>query len=430
MIIPLGLYKVLQDNLETYLDIKEDEYTITDTRDKKLLKNLQLPNLTEYKLGKKQLRDYQIQAINNVANNEWKGVPLPIGIINAATNAGKSSIGATIFKELYNKLKYQKKVMLFLVHSQEIANQFAENLKKDAKIEAGFIGSSKWKVKPVTVALIGTLASRQKAKKPEFNELVEDVVGYIADECHHNSSESYQKVCKAFTNAVIRLGLTGTINPDEIKEYKQKAVTGDVLIKITNAEMIEKGVSAKPICHIYPVNSESFIMNSRYWQKIYEKGITKNTIRNKLIADLIKSEYKQGKSILVLVNHIEHGQAIEALIKDTTGSAEFINGSDTSEIRQCAINNLAKGKLKVLIATSILDEGVDVSGINTVVYARGQKSYRVLCQSIGRGLRKKQDGSGLTFIDFLDTQHEVLLYHSQQRLKILEEEGFEVVVHG
>ena len=51
---------------------------------------------------------------------------------------------------------------------------------------------------------------------------------------------------------------------------------------------------------------------------------------------------------------------------------------------------LKNNEIDVLISSAILDEGVDVSNINAVIYARGMKSTRKLLQGIGRGLRKKE----------------------------------------
>jgi superfamily II DNA or RNA helicase len=69
--------------------------------------------------------------------------------------------------------------------------------------------------------------------------------------------------------------------------------------------------------------------------------------------------------------------------------------------------------LPVLIATTIFDEGVDVSGINCLFLAAGGKSMRQLLQRIGRGLRKKSDGSCIeVYDDVLDYHNEHLTRHT------------------
>jgi superfamily II DNA or RNA helicase len=83
--------------------------------------------------------------------------------------------------------------------------------------------------------------------------------------------------------------------------------------------------------------------------------------------------------------------------------------------------------LPVLIATTIFDEGVDVSGINCLFLAGGGKSMRQLLQRIGRGLRKKADGSGIEVYDVLDYHNEHLARHTLERYKVYKSEGFDII---
>ena len=124
------------------------------------------------------------------------------------------------------------------------------------------------------------------------------------------------------------------------------------------------------------------------------------------------------------MEHIEHGEIIEDELKRLNKQVFFTNGTLTSEKRQELLDNLKTGNIDVLISTAILDEGVDVSNINAVIYARGMKSSRKLLQGIGRGLRKKEDGSKLRFYDFIDDMNSILLLHSQQRYQTLKGEKF------
>ena len=104
----------------------------------------------------------------------------------------------------------------------------------------------------------------------------------------------------------------------------------------------------------------------------------------------------------------------------------FLYGELGSEERQTGLQLLKSGDVDVIISTSILDEGVDVPNINSVIYARGGKSTRKLLQGIGRGLRKKEDESALKFYDFMDYTSQYLLAHSLNRYKVLKKENFEI----
>jgi superfamily II DNA or RNA helicase len=81
----------------------------------------------------------------------------------------------------------------------------------------------------------------------------------------------------------------------------------------------------------------------------------------------------------------------------------------------------------VVIATSILDEGINVDNINAIIYARGMKSSRKILQGIGRGLRKKKDDSCLAFYDFLDYTNSYLTEHTLNRYEVMKNEGFDII---
>ena len=75
------------------------------------------------------------------------------------------------------------------------------------------------------------------------------------------------------------------------------------------------------------------------------------------------------------------------------------------------------GTIKVIIATSILDEGVDLPNIDVLVLAGGLKSSIATLQRVGRGLRTGGNVDRLYVVDTIDFQNHHLLKHSFQRLQ-------------
>ena len=80
------------------------------------------------------------------------------------------------------------------------------------------------------------------------------------------------------------------------------------------------------------------------------------------------------------------------------------------------------GHLRCLIATSILNEGIDVKGIDVLILAGGGKAKISLLQRAGRGLRTGENKDKLLIIDFANFTHKYLLKHSMLRLKIYRSE--------
>ena len=521
--------------------------------------------------NEKILRDYQVDTINNVANNKIYDLPFYRGIINIATNGGKTVIAEGIIKNLIPQLIKYNEIFLFMTHSKEIAYQTQKSINKDLNVDTGFIGDGKWELKPITIAITTTLYRRMKDMKLEFLTLEDRVAGVIVDEClredtkillpnnsyatikqicesnsinevvsynfeshnievkpitrkiitpntepfiqiwykdlissgvntliatknhkiwtydkdyipagllkqndilkvrannfsyakvtdiiemdgnipqyrynlevadnhnyfannvlvsncHHVSANSFQEVLNCFDEASIRIGLTGTIDKSNpINEMKLYSCVGPVLKKISNNYLIRKGVSAKPICLMFKVENPD--LSSLEYQDAYTEGIVKNYFRHNIIHDICDKETQDGNKILILVERLDHGQILEEVLSDLNKKVYFTNGQLTTAERESLLDKLKSGELDILISSNILDEGVDVSGINAIIYARGMKSMRKLLQGIGRGLRLKADRSNLRFYDFIDDTNLNLLLHSKGRYETLAEEKFEV----
>ena len=258
--------------------------------------------------------------------------------------------------------------------------------------------------------------------------LLENCRCFIADEAHHSSSTTWYDTFMLMDNAEFRIGLTGTVDEkdDPVNLAKLRGATGETIIEISNDFLIRKGYSAKPTIYLETIDKPENMVAHNY-QDAYATGIVDNVYRNEVIARRVKDRVRSEKSCLVIVNQTKHGEYLEKRLKELDVDCEFIHGSRSNEDRQSALDNLADGTLSVLIATTILDEGVDVSGINCVWMAGGGKSYKKVLQRVGRGLRKKEDGSGLEVYDFLDYTNNYLTRHTLDRYDYYRDEKFEIV---
>jgi|GEM_PF-549262 len=417
---PAGLLPMVLDTLKSDFDITP---RIVDLR--KCIEGITLKTIGYgFKISyEKTARDYQVDAVNNIINSKVLDVPFHRGIVNIATNGGKSSIAIALMKQLYDSLIKNNKIFLFVTHSQEIAYQAKKSIESDLKIPVGFIGDGKWECSNITVALITTLSRR--TKKPEFKEIVDKTIGFVADECHHAQSTTWYDTFNLLHNASIRIGLTGTIDKtNPVNEMRLYACTGDVIIKVSNDFLIKNGFSAKPLCILFTITTPE--LETESYRDAYKLGIIESEERLEVIRDICKKETSDNNTVLILVERIEHGQLIYEFLKDLNRNIEFINGTVDSTTRQNMLNNTKNNNIDVLISTSVLDEGVDISGINAIIYARGMVSSRKLLQGIGRGLRKKSDGSRLRFYDFIDNMHSSLLQHSLNRYHTLKNEKFDI----
>jgi superfamily II DNA or RNA helicase len=159
------------------------------------------------------------------------------------------------------------------------------------------------------------------------------------------------------------------------------------------------------------------------WQEAYELGIASNDSRNRQIVNAAETSLAAGKRVMILVKHINHGKALEAMLKTP---AAFLCGTDASMVRGDLKEDFNKHGDFVLIASPIFDEGVDLPEITVLINASGGKSEWKTIQKVGRGLHKKSSGKKLVVYDFAD-HGKFLEKHSYERIAIYEREGFTVI---
>ena len=342
------------------------------------------------------LRDYQVKAANKLLDSRR-------GIAAMATNSGKT--------EIISALLYSLGGGVVIVHRKDLMYQTVERIEKRLGCDVGMIGDGIYNVKPVTVAMIQTLHSRYNADDFAKNQLV------IVDECHHVSSNRMMDILMIIPGA-FRYGFSGTpLKYQDLADLKLVAATGDVIVNVTNAELIQSGYSAQPQVYLHTISQPD--CNGMNFQGAYERCIVANIYRNAKIAEIARN----AKGIvLILVDRIEHGELLQTAIKQSL----FVSGKHDTQYRQDVLSKMRKGGSGVYIATNIFDEGIDVPAIDVVILAGGGKSRKNVLQRVGRGIRKKGGDNVLAVHDFIDDTNDYLFNHSDARVQVYKDEQFEV----
>ncbi|QDP42879.1 DNA helicase [Bacillus phage vB_BmeM-Goe8] len=280
------------------------------------------------------------------------------------------------------------------------------------------------------------MEKKNKKKFQKYNEtkeFLDSIKVMIADEVHHSKADTWYTSLSMCENAIYRVGLTGTVDKkDKMGWQRLQAIFSQVTVRVSNEYLIDKGVSSKPTIRLVPVQEPRNLELASNFMEAYKAGIVENEYRNKLIADLVESYRKRRPGgVLVSVKEIAHGDTILELLRARGLEAEFINGGSDADHRATQLERFSKSELPILIASTIVDEGVDMKSIGCMVLGAGGKSMRQQLQRIGRGLRLNGiDGNSVMVFDFWDQTNTYLLNHSKERLKIFREERFDVKVLG
>lgn len=397
---------IFRSGLISYLSPKFTEFNIQDV-------SQILPTQESDLVG---LRDYQKSAVEAVKI-------CGSGIISVPTGGGKTWIGAGVFKA-FKAEKY-----LYLVHRVELLWQVYALFGDMFKDKVGRVGAghNEWNKKYI-IGMVQSLVAKMNKGDAKVLEGVELL---IIDEAHHGSCSTYKKVVDGCKDLKVKVGLTGTVPPlDTVDGLMLRGVLGDVIYDIPISVLVDKKVIVGPSVVMYSgnwnedlkgiwkqFNWHKYGAEKEYWDVVRDRAIIRNAKRNKVIADLVKD--KSG--VLVVVDLLEHGKELARLM----GCPFAWSGV---EGRYDLFERFRKGEIKKLVSSPILEEGVDVSGINVVVMASGGKSKRKMLQRIGRGMRVAKGKVLVEVIDFYDGGIPLLERHSKHREKVYREMGFPVEI--
>ena len=131
-----------------------------------------------------------------------------------------------------------------------------------------------------------------------------------------------------------------------------------------------------------------------------------------------------GKSTLILVDQVEHGEALAKVLK-----VPFAQGEDDQSEEY--INQLNKGKIKGLIGTDgKVSEGVDTRNVDCLILANFAGSKGMVIQAVGRGLRKQGVKENCIILDYIPSGSIMLKRHAENRIKWYQEitENVKVII--
>jgi len=136
-----------------------------------------------------------------------------------------------------------------------------------------------------------------------------------------------------------------------------------------------------------------------------------------------------NNNVLVLVNHIDHGETLEQLLQFNNKQVFFIRGEVDVEDRDRVKAIMESHNNVICIAiSSIFSTGVNIKNIHMIMFAAGGKSFIRTVQSIGRGLRLLDNKDQLTIIDVVD-ELEYGRKHAEKRKQIYKREHIEFSLH-
>jgi len=357
------------------------------------------------------LRDYQISAVQTFLQEQAM-------IMKAATGSGKTKVLAAVIKLLDIPT-------LVLMHKIDLIYQTQKKFKEDGLTNIGIVQGNNVKTDKITLS---TIQSAHKINNLQQFKFV------TVDEVHKASAPTYQNLLRQLDTR-LKLGLSGTpFSKDKLHNALVKAWIGDIKFDLSAKELIAQGFLAEPTIHMISIDKVTQTRKLKNGTKIYTRdienygwvgaergGIIHNTYRNQKIAELAMSS---PAPVLVLVKNIKHGEKLNKMIANSV----FIYGDTSIEDRTNYIKQFEEGRDIILIGSTILDEGIDIVSLKTLIVCAGGKSFIRTLQRLGRALRRTKTKHKVLIYDFADTTNHYLERHSKERIKAYRKEGFDNII--
>lgn len=425
--LPAGLFYHLSEFCEKrgyILESEKNAYGAPDDRNtikpddlKHFLNGLNLPF---------SLRDYQFKCVGEAITRKR-------AILLSPTGSGKSFI-------IYNVIRYWLERLanetahrvLIIVPTTSLVEQMHSDFMQYGWDEASMhkIYSGKDKNNKTAKCVITTWQSVHRLSKDWFQQFG----CVIGDECHGFKSKSLMNIMNKCSEAEYRFGTTGTLDGSQTHELVLQGLFGKTYRVTTTRQLQDADTLAKlairRIVLKYDEKTRKDFGKQAYQDEI--DFIVTHEKRNNFIKNLALD--MKGNT-LVLYNYVEkHGKPLFNMIRDKAGDDRkvfFVSGDVATSDREAIRGIVEKQKDSIIVASlGTFSTGINIKELHNIIFASPSKSQIRVLQSIGRGLRKSEDGRATQLFDVSDDiswqkRKNFSLLHSWERLKIYQNEKFD-----
>lgn len=258
--------------------------------------------------------------------------------------------------------------VLFLVHRQEIVNQVISTFEADGvDMELADIG------------MVQTISRRlEHLEKPTI---------IFIDEAHHALAKSYRNVLDAFPQST-KLLFTGTpvrLNGDGFEDVADDLILGKSIKWLT-----EHGNIA-PFRYFSPqlIDTSKLKKNST---GDYSNKSMDDAFNGVIYGDVIEHWKKLAgdKQTFIYTYSVDSAKQLADEFKQAGITAEAVDGSTPSEVRNKHVSDFKANRIQVLINVELFTEGVDAGNADAVVMLRPTQSLSLYLQFAMRPLNPRE----------------------------------------
>jgi superfamily II DNA or RNA helicase len=361
------------------------------------------------------MKRYQTTATNDVMSN-WLANPSGSSLVVLATGLGKTRVAAEAVRRVLANRPDARVVVL--AHRNELVYQleraFWPFLTPDQPT-AVWNGYERPDAEIASQAslLFCCVDSVLGAVRAGGELPVADVV--VVDECHHLGSDMYETVLDALSVGIAGgpylVGLTATPWRPNGEGLDHRFQTPAISIDLV--EGLKQGFLSNVDYRMFTDNVDWDRLRGLTGRAFSPASINRSLFIDEwddAVVDRLReawSELATPKAI-VFCGTIHHAERVAARINALGFARARCVLSQTSAGQAMSIRqrsqvlwDFAEGRVQVVCAVDVLNEGVDVPDVNIVVFQRVTHSRRIFVQQLGRGLRVAAHKSKVIVLDFV-----------------------------
>lgn len=425
---PTGLCDYVMRNLECEVEYKRSQYEIYSENDvHKIAEDVQkiFPGF--------EVRDYQMN-LTLASTDKYSSM------IVASVGSGKTSVMSMLV------MLWKDKRILITNNQNFILRQIYDRLLAMG-VPLDEIGTGTTDLtKRIVIISTQTSYNRIKEKNPEYIEYLKGVEVIINDECQHFQSVSNFSMLFYTPNLQHLVGYTGSPfrNPDNpygnYTDMTTIALFGEPAIVYSMEDSITNQNIATPYSYFlaYDTYPMEFAPGTDFFIQ-YSRCVVYNKARNRAGVEVLRYLHNNGIKTLGLFRIVKkHGLPILKDLKKIGIKALFLQGGETIyeyddklklKSRKGNIDDIKDALhnqgYNIILASQVMDEGVDISSFQAGVLFTGGKSAIKIIQQTGRVSRAKSSGENISLVvDFNDSKiNRMFANQCQERKKALRNNG-------
>lgn len=327
------------------------------------------------------LFDYQHRAVTRLLGQGG-------GVLISPGGSGKTEMALAFAAQA-------RQPFLWLVHDQGLALQALRRAQSVFNLGEDAFGRI-WEGQR-SIGTHGTFCCIQTLVKYRYQ--IENRFGcVIVDEVHHSGAPTVAEVISRFP-AAWRLGMTATTERGDGLEPAIYALFG-APVRVTHQELVAAGRYLVPALQFHYYRGLNPPTDD--WHGI-QTARMRELRRNWGVCQIARRAAMSGRRVLLLVDWKSHARYLVQMLGQLRVPSAYIVGEVDVARRELLVRVLERWAGRVLVATRLADEGLDVPSLDCLILATPGRSPLRLIQQVARAQRIVPGKVSAEIHDIVDT---------------------------